>query len=297
MITIEQKYADPTVVAFWQRLARQGLQQAEMVMVRRYLPPGGHLLDLGCGVGRASLALQPEGFRVTGIDVSLPMLRAGRNLSVDMRLAGANLRTLPFADEKFSAALMFFGALQHVPNQRQRQQALTEMGRVVEPGGRLILGLDNLAPTLTCYAYWLGQRIASSQLPITNCGLTSPTSPDSPTTDSILWQRRANLLVWHGRGLLRSLRWRTWPGLVDACRRICGFGLAVGDVNVAQFSQPATPGRVYYHIYRPGELIAEAAAAGWRLVGFHAGSELAAHKTYPPPIRGLDKQLFFAFEK
>ena len=56
-LTVTQKYADPQVVAFWQSLAGQGLQHAEQEMVRRYLPPTGHLLDLGCGAGRAVLAL------------------------------------------------------------------------------------------------------------------------------------------------------------------------------------------------------------------------------------------------
>jgi hypothetical protein len=86
---------------------------------------------------------------------------------------------------------------------------------------------------------------------------------------------------------------------VDRYRRGYGSpeGPQPGDVNVAQFSQPATPGKTYYHLYPPGELIADAAAAGWTLVEWHAGSELIGQKKYPVSIRALDKQLFFAFEK
>ena len=71
----------------------------------------------------------------------------------------------------------------------------------------------------------------------------------------------------------------------------------LGDTQVAQFSQPATKGNVYYHIYRVNEVIEDAALAGWELLGFHAGRELGEGIVYPPEIRGRDKQLFFAFEK
>ena len=105
-LTVTQKYADPQVVAFWQSLAEQGLQQAEQEMMRRYLPPSGHLLDLGCGAGRAVLALEQQGYIVTGIDLSLPMLHAGRDLSPEMRLGGANLLSLPFAANDGTARLV-----------------------------------------------------------------------------------------------------------------------------------------------------------------------------------------------
>jgi len=68
-------------------------------------------------------------------------------------------------------------------------------------------------------------------------------------------------------------------------------------VRVEQFSQPATPGKVFYHVYRPDELIEAAAAAGWVLQGYHSGRELSEGVVYPPAIRSRDKQLFFAFGK
>lgn len=307
-LTTTQKYANPTVVRFWQTLARSGLQQVEAELVRRYLSRSGPLLDLGCGAGRAVLALTTAGYRVTGIDLSLPMLHAGQDLSAGAELGAANLLALPLADDSFSAAFMFFGALQHIEGRMQRRRALAEMARVVQPGGRLLLGLDNLAPALTCYGYWLRQRM--SKLQIANCELretagtnrTNPTNPINPLnspTDSTLWQRRTHPLLWHGRGLLRSLRWRSWTGLVDRYRRMKDLpeGSQPGDVNVAQFSQPATPGKIYYHLYLPPELIADAAATGWTLLDWHAGSELATQKKYPVSIRALDKQLFFVFQK
>jgi SAM-dependent methyltransferase len=294
-LSIEQKYADPAVVTFWQRLAEDGLQQSERGMVSRYLPPSGNLLDLGCGAGRAVLGLGQLGYTVSGIDLSLPMLLAGRSLSREMRLSAADLLALPFGGEAFSATLMFFGALQHIPSRSSRQRALQEMARVVKPGGHLILGLDNLAPTLLCYAYWLKEKL------LTGRGRPQPAKKPTPapSADKTLWAPNSHPLVWHARGIGRTLRWRTWPGLVDLSRRIYSRpnGPEPGDTLVAQFSRPAPPGQVYYHIYRVSELAEDAALAGWTLLNYHTGRELSEERAYPRAVRQRDKQLFFAFQK
>lgn len=291
---VEEKYADPHVVKFWQKLGRQGLQHAEWEMITRYFPPTGHLLDMGCGTGRAVLSLSQKGYTVTGVDLSLPMLQAGRSLRATMQLGGANILALPFAGGAFTAAFMFFGALQHIPGRRNRQQALAEMARVVQPGGHLILGLDNLAPALICYAYWLKEKLLTrTRRP------PEPSPPASTTADTTLWGRNTHPLIWHLRGIGRTLRWRTWPALVDLTRYVYSpaNGPEPGDTQVAQFSRPATPGRVYYHIYRATELVDDAAQAGWQLLAYHTGRELDEGCTYPPVVRRQDKQLFFAFKK
>lgn len=295
-ITTAEKYGQPEVIQCWQNLSRVGLQTAERLLVERYLPPASQVLDVGCGAGRAVLALNQAGHQVTGIDLSLPMLAAGRQLSDSMRLGGANLLALPFADGSFAALIMFFGALQHIRGWANRGHALAELARVSQPKGRLLVGLDNLAPTLRCYAYWLSQKLWP-----TSAGSTAPTTSSATAADTLLWSRstrQIHPLIWRLRGLARTVRWRTWPGLIDLIRQ---SGLVSqmepGDSYVAQFSLQTTSGRIYYHRYRVDEFIDEAANAGWLLLGYHSGSELSEARLYPPGIRGQDKQLFFAFEK
>ena len=291
-----EKYSQPEVVECWQNLSRIGLQKAEWAIVERYLPPASRVLDVGCGAGRAVLALTQTGYRVTGVDLSLPMLAAGRQLSNSMRLGGANLLALPFANNSFEAIIMFFGALQHIQGQANRGRALAELARVSQAKGRLLVGLDNLAPALSCYVYWLSRKLwpASSVA-------TAPTANSSTAADTVLWDRNTRQmhpLVWHLRGLARTLRWRSWPGLIDLIRRSgLGSQMEPGDSYVAQFSLQATAGRIFYHRYRADEFITEAARAGWLLSDYYSGSELSEDRRYPPRIRSQDKQLFFAFEK
>jgi SAM-dependent methyltransferase len=224
------------------------------------------------------------------------MLAAGRALSNVARLGGGNLLNLPFADASFEAVIMFFGAIQHIPGRAYREQALKEMGRVVPSGGRLIVGLDNLAPALNCYLYWFKEKLRPAAWPA-----TLPKTADLTAADSTLWgrqTRRVNPLVWHTRGLARTLRWRSWPGLIDLIRRVNPLDQTEpGDTEVAQFSLQSTPGRIYYHLYQAGELIQDANQAGWRLLGYHSGAELSEDRVYPAHIRSQDKQLFFGFKK
>jgi SAM-dependent methyltransferase len=292
-LTTAEKYAQADVVDFWKALSREGLQRCEQAMISRYFPPQGRLLDVGCGAGRALFALNQAGYQVTGLDLSLNMLAAGRSLTAEARFSGADVLHLPFTAGAFDGLFMFFGALQHLPGRLNRRQALAEMARVTRPEGRLILGLDNIAPALVWYLYWASQKLRRDRRPEAASGPVNG-------ADSTLWQRqsrRVNPLVWHMRGLGRTLRWRTWTGLVDVTRRLRpgANGLEPGDTQVAQFGVPPTPGYIYYHLYRAEELIEDAAAAGWHLLGQHNGTELNEGRVYPSAVRRRDKQLFFAF--
>jgi SAM-dependent methyltransferase len=113
---------------------------------RNYFPmrPGQRVLDLGCGEGRhviAACAL--NGVDAVGVDLSLKDLATARQRMQDFRgeadedsglfllLAGDALR-LPFADASFDAVICS-EVLEHIPDYRS---ALTEIARVLKPGGR-----------------------------------------------------------------------------------------------------------------------------------------------------------------
>ncbi len=100
----------------------------------------GPILDLACGTLDLSLELarrHPDR-RIVGVDFSLGMLHAGRSkLAAESRIAavaGDGTR-LPFADGAFAGATIAFG-IRNIPD---RAQALAELGRVIKPGGRLVV--------------------------------------------------------------------------------------------------------------------------------------------------------------
>lgn len=94
--------------------------------------------DLGCGTGVATAALAPHVGRVIGVDASEEMLasaktRASAHRNIEWRVG--TLEALPLKDATLDAAVMML-VLHHVPSP---VAALIEAGRVLKPGGRLLI--------------------------------------------------------------------------------------------------------------------------------------------------------------
>lgn len=106
---------------------------AEVDQIAALLPAGARVADVGCGPGHHTALLRERGLRVAGFDLSLQMLCARGVPGV----AQADMRALPLAsgslDAVWSAAAML-----HVPRP-DVPQVLGEFGRVLRPGGRLVL--------------------------------------------------------------------------------------------------------------------------------------------------------------
>lgn len=292
------KYAQPEVLSFWRQLGRQGLQAAESRMLQLYAPPPARMLDLGCGAGRAGVALTPLGYHVIGLDVTWQMIRAaaeayaGAGLARDLLQGDA--RNLPLQAASFDVVLVLIAALQHVAGRQARQQAFADVGRVLRPGGILILALDNVAPALTCYAWWSWRRLRRGPLDGRETQSVSQSSADGLLESG---RQRTPAILWHARGLRRTLRWRTWTAFLDLLRRAGLFAGEPGDTRINQVSLRPTPGDVYYHIYAHDELLADAAAGNLSLLGYHSGRELAEARAFAPRVRQLDKQVLYAFER
>ncbi len=104
-------------------------------------PDGGDLLDVPCGFGRHSIPLAETGYRVTGVDRSQVLLEeAQRRAAGDRRpqFVHADYRELPFPDASFDAALNLFSSLGYLGDEEDTR-ALTEIHRVLRPGGRLVI--------------------------------------------------------------------------------------------------------------------------------------------------------------
>lgn len=99
---------------------------------------GGTVLDVGCGPGWWTGLLAKQGVDAFGVDISSEMVRVARDNNPDARFEISSLLDLPADDATVAAAVCWF-VLHHLPDE-DVDAALTEMIRVVKPGGVLLIG-------------------------------------------------------------------------------------------------------------------------------------------------------------
>ena len=127
----------------------------------------GRLLEVGCGPAVMTPELVSMGFEVLGIDVSKEMLRrarqrmAGHPLDKRCQFAFGDIERLKLAAGSFDAVLCM-GVLEYLP---RYGAALTEINRVLAPGGIAVLTVPNRASAyhLTRSA-WLAARSLGRRL-------------------------------------------------------------------------------------------------------------------------------------
>ena len=97
------------------------------------------LLDLACGTGVAVRKAAKMVHRAVGFDLSGGMIAQARDAAADLAnvefLEGDTSAPLPFAAGTFTAAVCTT-AFHHFPRQRA---VLGELGRVLAPGGRVVI--------------------------------------------------------------------------------------------------------------------------------------------------------------
>jgi len=84
------------------------LAEVDFVVEELQLPPGGWVLDIGCGTGRHAVELAKRGLRVTGVDISEGMLSEARKAA---DAAGVALDLVHSDATQFTAARQYDGAI------------------------------------------------------------------------------------------------------------------------------------------------------------------------------------------
>jgi demethylmenaquinone methyltransferase/2-methoxy-6-polyprenyl-1,4-benzoquinol methylase len=126
---------------------------------------GDSVLDVCCGTGDLAFELAGRvspGGHVVGCDFSEPMLDLAREKAGDrgvpVRFEWADALELPYDEGRFDAVTVGFG----VRNFADRDRGLSEMARVLKPGGRLVI-LEFTEPARppfsTFYSLWFDRIV------------------------------------------------------------------------------------------------------------------------------------------
>ncbi|GIM93384.1 class I SAM-dependent methyltransferase [Paractinoplanes toevensis] len=125
-------------------------QAAGLVWRLLDLEPGMAVLDLACGHGTLANALAARGCRVTGLDSSAVFLDRAATAGTGVEWVRGDMRQLPEWTGRFDRVVNWTTAFGYFDDDTNRA-VLREIARVLRPGGRLAMDLDNQARFLADY--------------------------------------------------------------------------------------------------------------------------------------------------
>jgi len=132
--SMQELYLDPFRVVWnfeprpWQLLAPFLSEMSTL--------PGARLLDIGCGFGKNSVLLEGMGFETYGIDIATEAIEHCRRwVRHPERFQAVPTEAMPFDDATFDA-ILDVGCIHCLPAESV-SKSITEIARVLRPGGRL----------------------------------------------------------------------------------------------------------------------------------------------------------------
>jgi SAM-dependent methyltransferase len=117
----------------------------------------GRICDLSCGPGHVTNYLHRRGVNVFGIDLSSAMVDQARRLCPGIEFKTGNMLSLELETESLSGIVAFYPII-HVPR-NEVVTALSEMNRVLEPGGRL-LSAFHIGDEIKHLDEWWGESVS-----------------------------------------------------------------------------------------------------------------------------------------
>jgi SAM-dependent methyltransferase len=138
------EYGSPDVEKFWADGAAD-LQQL-LDMVDAEIRPQDTVIDIGCGLGRLSRAAAAKAQRVIAIDISAEMLEQARayNGHLDnVTWIHGDGTSLAGIDDGVADAMVSHVVFQHIPDPKVTLGYVTDMGRVLKPGGWSLFQVSN----------------------------------------------------------------------------------------------------------------------------------------------------------
>lgn len=113
----------------------------------KYNKEMGSALDLACGTGNTSIPLAELGWRVTGIDLSLPMLQQARKKAAEAKLdiifLQQDLRELELARE-FDLVTCFQDGLNYLLTKEELARTFQNINKIMSKDGLFIFDLNLL---------------------------------------------------------------------------------------------------------------------------------------------------------
>jgi SAM-dependent methyltransferase len=125
---------------------RDEREAAQMVdLIERGTParPGARVLDAPCGTGRHARIFAGRGYRVWGLDLSVPLLRLALAGGGGITYVRGDIRQLPFRPESFDLVVNLFSSFGYFETDEENAAVFAEFARVCARGGYFVFDFFN----------------------------------------------------------------------------------------------------------------------------------------------------------
>ena len=164
------------------------------------------------GTAVSTVELASSGATCIAADFSLGMLRAGAKR--DVPKVAADAQHLPFADNSFDAATISFG----LRNVNDVPLALSELGRVLKPGGRLVI-CEFSTPTMKAFRKVYMEYLMKA-LPSVSTAVSSNPAAYVYLAESIrAWPDQAGLAKLIANAGFEDVAWENQTGGIVAIHK------------------------------------------------------------------------------
>lgn len=191
---------DSEILYAWGTL--EGARRAQKPFVRRFLGAEGPVLDLGCGRGVMLGLLREAGIRAKGVDGSDQAVAVCRKEGLD----ADHGRILPYLSglEPRSVGGIFCSHLiEHLASD-EGAELIRQCGRVIRPGGTLVVVTPDAADLRTTERFWLDpthvrpypEKLLSLLLRRAGFTVTEVTHVEEPTRTTLEGIAKRLLKIW-----------------------------------------------------------------------------------------------------
>ncbi|OXM86900.1 class I SAM-dependent methyltransferase [Paenibacillus rigui] len=130
----EKSFGDDYLLVYKHRDLEGAYDEVKRMIEWLRLPEGSEVLDLCCGMGRHSMALDDFGYKVTGVDLSDVLLSEARKLDRNNKVhwLQGDMREVPL-HKPFDAVVNLFTSFGYFDADEENERVLSEIHRLLKP--------------------------------------------------------------------------------------------------------------------------------------------------------------------
>ena len=176
--------------------------------------PGQLVLDLAGGTGTSAASFAVEGAQVFPTDLSLGMLRVGRERQPSLQFVAGDALQLPYADDTFDTVTISYG----LRNVERTLDALIEMRRVTKPGGRVVI-CEFSYPTWAPFRHVYTKYLLAAIPAMAKLASSNRDAYDYLAESILAWPDQPHLADMMAEAGWQAIAWRNVCGGVVALHR------------------------------------------------------------------------------